>query len=258
MIRWLVLVRIPTALLTIAVISVLVFLGIRMLPGNAAVALSPAGASPAAVRQIRHEFHLDEPLPNQYVAWVSNVIRGNLGSGAQTNVSVASELGTRAPATLELAILATIVGVVPGVLLGVLMATRRAGVFSYAGSLVSLLGLSIPSFWLGLLLILAFSVHWQLLPPSGFVPLTRDPVANLEHMIMPVFVLALGFAAVVMRQTRSALLEVLQTDYIRAARAKGLTERRVIWVHGLRNALTSVLTVVGLQLGALISGVVIT
>ena len=170
----------------------------------------------------------------------------------------ASELATRAPATLELAILATIVGVVPGVLLGVLMATRRAGVINSAGGLLSLLGLSIPSFWLGLLLILAFSVHWQLLPPSGYVPLTHNPVANAEHMVMPVFVLALGFAAVVMRQTRSALLEVLRMDYIRAARAKGLTERRVIWVHGLRNALTSVLTVVGLQLGALISGVVIT
>src|SRR5690242_9537550 len=138
MIRWLVFVRVPTALLTIVVISILVFLGIRMLPGNAAVALSPAGASPQAIREIRHQFHLDQPLPTQYAVWVSHVIRGDLGSGAQTNVSVGSELATRAPATLELAILATIVGVVPGVLLGVLMATRRAGLINSAGGLLSL------------------------------------------------------------------------------------------------------------------------
>ncbi|MGH3447306.1 MAG: ABC transporter permease, partial [Nocardioidaceae bacterium] len=166
-------------------------------------------------------------------------------------------LAERLPITLELTVLALLFAVLIGVPIGILAAVRRGTFADYVASTTALGGLSVPHFWLGILFILGFAVNLQWLPASGFVPLS-DPVANLKHMIMPAFVLGIGLAAVVMRQMRSAMLESLGADYVRTARAKGMSSWVVVGVHALRNSLVTVVTVVGLQLGALISGAVIT
>lgn len=164
----------------------------------------------------------------------------------------------RLPVTLELSLLAVLIAVAVGIPLGIFAAVRRGGVLDSISSVFGLVGLSIPNFWLGLLLILGLTVQVHLLPASGFVSLFSDPVDNLRHLILPASVLGVQLAAVLMRQMRSAMLESLSADYVRTARAKGLSERQVIGVHALRNSLVTVVTVLGLQLGALISGAVIT
>jgi len=230
---------------------------VRALPGDPAVAMSAESASPRALQAIRVQYGLDKPLPVQYVNWIGHALRGDLGHSPKTGLSVAQTLEQRVPITLELTVLALLVAVVIGIPIGILAAVRRGSIADYVASTTALGGLSVPHFWLGILFILAFAVHLRWLPASGFVPL-MDPLANLQHMLMPAVVLGIGLAAVVMRQMRSAMLESLGADYVRTARAKGLSERSVIGVHALRNSLVTVVTVVGLQLGALISGAVVT
>lgn len=255
--RWYVLRRIGASLLTLFIASVVVFAGVHALPGDPAVALSAETSNPAVLRAIRVEYGLDKPLPAQYVLWAGHALRGDFGTSPKTDLPVASAIAERLPITAELTVLALLIAVVLGVPIGVMAAVRRGSAADYLGSTMSLGGLSIPHFWLGILLILAFAVHLHWLPASGFVPLT-DPLANLAHMIMPAFVLGIGLAAVVMRQVRSAMLESLTADYVRTARAKGMSEWAVVGVHALRNSLLTVVTVIGLQLGTLISGVVVT
>ena len=255
--KWYILRRAGASLLTLFIATIVVFAGVRALPGDPAVALSAENPNPKVIQAIRHEYALDKPLPVQYGVWLERALRGDLGNSPKTGLSVAQTLIQRIPITLELTLLAMVIAVAIGIPIGILAAVRRGSVTDYVASTTAIAGLSVPHFWLGILFILAFAVNLQWLPASGFAPLT-DPGANLAHMIMPAAVLGIGLAAVVMRQMRSAMLESLGADYIRTARAKGMSEGVVIGMHALRNSLITVITVLGLQLGVLISGAVIT
>jgi peptide/nickel transport system permease protein len=249
--------RTGAAVVTLFLASIAVFLGVRALPGDPATVLAGESPTPQAVAAIRRQFGLDQPLPLQYLHYMGQALQGNLGLSTQDKAPVTQVLGERLPVTLELTFLAILVGVLVGVLAGIVSAVRRGTAFDYAANGFGLFGLSVPHFWLGLLGIVVFSVHWHILPASGFVGLADDPVGNLERMVMPVLVLGLGLSAVVMRQTRSSLLSQLNAEYVRTARSKGLSRFQQIR-HALRNSLTTVTTVVGLQLAGLISGAVIT
>ena len=245
------------ALVVLVLASMLVFLGVRALPGDPALALGGEERDPAVLTQIRHDYGLDQPLPVQYIHWVGHVLRGDLGTD-QRKLSVSHTIVTKLPITLELAGLAIVFGSALGILAGVIAAVRRGKASDYAATTVALAGLSVPHFWLGLLMIVLFAVDLHWLPAGGYVPFAQDPLGNLEHMVMPAIVLGAGLSAVVMRQMRSAMLDSLNADYVRTARAKGLSERSVVGKHALRNSLITVTTIIGLQLGALISGAVIT
>ncbi len=249
--------RLGASLVTLFIASVIVFLGVRALPGGPAVALSAETSDPQVLQEIRAEYGLNKPLPVQYAIWIAHAFQGDLGTSTKTGLPVSSVIAERLPITLELTVLAMIIALVIGMPIGILAAVRRGSIPDYVASTTALLGLSVPHFWIGLLLILLFAVHLQWLPASGFVPLT-DPLQNLAHMIMPAFILGIGLAAIVMRQLRSAMLDSLGADYVRTARAKGLGESVVVGLHALRNSLTTVVTVLGLSLGALMSGAVIT
>jgi len=255
--KWYIARRAGASLLTLFIATIVVFVGVRALPGDPAIALSAENPSPQVIAAIRHEYSLDKPLPVQYVVWLGKALHGNLGTSPKTGLPVAQSLAERVPITLELTILAMVIAIAVGLPIGILAAVRRGSLADYLASTSAIAGLSVPHFWLGILFILAFAVNLQWLPASGFVPLT-DPGANLAHMIMPAAVLGIGMAAVVMRQMRSAMLESLGADYIRTARAKGMSEGVVVGMHALRNSLITVVTVLGLQLGVLISGAVIT
>lgn len=255
---WFILRRLGAAVLVMVIASVLVFAGMRALPGDPAVVLAGENASPQVVTAIRHEYGLDQPLPVQYVDYLRQLATGNLGRSTQDRLPVTRILAQRLPVTIELAVLAMLVAIAVGVVTGTVAAARRGKLSDYAATGFGLVGLSVPHFWLGLLAILLFAVELRWLPASGFVPLLSDPVENLRRMLLPAIVLGTGFAAIIMRQTRSAMLGALSSDYVRTARSKGLGELRVVGVHALRNSLTTVLTVLGLQLGGLISGAVVT
>lgn len=250
--------RLGAAVLTLLLASMVVFSGVHALPGDAALALAGEERNPEVLAAIRHEYGLDQPLPVQYVHYVGQAFQGNLGRSTRVGEDVATIIGERLPVTLELAFLAVLLGLAIGIPAGIVSALRRGAFADYAANTMALIGLSVPHFWLGLLLILAFAVNLSVLPASGYVPFFEDPRANLSHMLLPVIVLGTGLSAVLMRQMRSAMLESLTADYVRTARSKGLAERRVVGVHVLRNSLITVVTVLGLQLGALISGAVIT
>lgn len=249
--------RTGASLLTLLLASIVVFLGIRALPGDEALALAGEERSPAVLAQIRAQYGLDKPLPVQYLAYLKQSLRGDLGRSARTGISVARTIGQRLPVTLELAVLAVVLGVAIGIPAGIVSALRRGRAPDYAANAFALVGLSVPHFWLGLLLVLGLAVNLHLLPASGYVPFFQDPVENLRRMLLPAVVLGTGLSAVLMRQMRSSMLESLTADYVRTARSKGLAEWRVVGVHALRNSLITVVTVLGLQLGALISGAVI-
>jgi peptide/nickel transport system permease protein len=248
--------RAVTALVTLFLASVVVFAAVHALPGGPATALSAEGASPAAIAATNRAYGFNEPLPVQYAHWLDRAAHGQLGASPVTNLPVATQLLQRIPITVELAVLSLIIAIVIGVPAGVAAAARPGRLPDYAASAAALGGLSIPHFWFGIMLIIVFSVQLHLLPSGGFVPIPQSPLANLSHMLLPAIVLGTGLAAVLMRQTRAAMIEALGADYVRTARAKGLDEWRVICVHALRNSLIAVVTVIGLQLGALIAGIV--
>ncbi len=245
-------------MLALCLASIIVFIGAHSLPGDPAIALSGEGNDPVANAQIRTKYGLDQPLPVQYLRWSALALRGDLGRSIRTGLSVTDTILGRLPVTLELAALALLVTLLLGIPTGILSAVRRTGALDYLVNGIGLFGLSVPPFWIGLVLILIFASTWHLLPASGYVPLFRDPVENLRRMILPALVLGSGFAAWVMRQTRSAMLDALRSDYVRTARAKGLAEAAVVTRHALRNSLITVITVLGLEVGVLISGSVVT
>jgi peptide/nickel transport system permease protein len=245
------------ALIVVFLSSIVVFIGIRALPGDPAVALGAENRDPAVMAAIRHSYGLDKPLPVQYVKWISKALRGDLGLDSR-QLPVGHTIVTRLPITLELAFLAVLVGTSIGVLAGVIAAVRRGKLSDHSATATALVGLSVPHFWLGLMMIIVFAVDLHWLPASGYVSFRAHPLGNLEHLLMPALVLGTGLSAVLMRQTRSAMLNSLSADYVRTARAKGLSEHMVVGKHALRNSLITVTTVIGLQLGALISGAVIT
>jgi peptide/nickel transport system permease protein len=248
--------KLGAALLVLVVASILVFVGVRAVPGNPAIALGAENRDPAVIAAIRHKYLLDRPLPVQYVHWIWLALHGDLGVD-QRELPVAHTIVSRLPITIELALLSLVVSTLVGIPAGVIAAVRRGRPEDYAVTATALVGLSVPHFWLGLLFIIWFAVDLHWLPASGSVTI-HHPLANLEHMVMPAIVLGTGFAAVLMRQMRSSMLTSLGADYVRTARAKGLSERSVIWSHAFRNSLITITTLIGLQLGALISGVVVT
>jgi peptide/nickel transport system permease protein len=245
------------ALIVVICSSIVVFAGVRALPGDPAIALSGENRDPAVLAAVRQKYGLDQPLPEQYVKWVWHAVQGDLGVDSR-ELPVAHTIVTRIPITLELALLSVLLGMLIGLTSGVVAAVRRGKASDHTATTFALVGLSLPHFWLGLMMIVLFAVDLGWLPSSGYVSFGSNPIQNLEHMVMPAVVLGTGLSAVLMRQMRSSMLASLGADYVRTARAKGLSEMSVIGKHALRNSLITVTTVVGLQLGALISGAVIT
>ncbi len=250
--------RVLTAVPTLLIVTVMVFAVQRMLPGDPAVVLAGEERDPEVIAYIRARYRLNDPVPVQYVAWLGQVGQGNLGQSFRTRQPVAQLLLEKLPVTVELALLSLLVALAIAIPAGVLAAVRKGTAVDYASTVAALSGISIPNFWLGIMLILLVSVRWKLLPASGFVPFSDGVWANLQRMIMPAIVLGTGLAGVLMRQMRSSMLEVLKQDFVRTARAKGLAPFLVVVRHALRNALIPVITIIGLQLGALLSGAVLT
>jgi peptide/nickel transport system permease protein len=243
---------------TLLIISLIVFTGVRLIPGDPARVLGGTDADPAGLEEIREKYGLKDPIPVQYLRWLGLALRGDLGESIRTRTSVAWTIAIKAPITLELAALSLLVAIGIAIPAGVLAAVRRNTVWDVLASSVSLCGVSVPNFWLGIMLILLVSVRLGWLPASGFVPLAEDVLGNVKRMLMPALVLGTGLAAVLMRQTRNAMIEVLSADYVRTARAKGLAQRAVVVRHALRNGLIPVVTILGLQMGALMGGAVVT
>ena len=250
--------RLAHSALTLVLATIVVFAGVRALPGDPALALAGEERDPASLEAVRKQYGLNDPVWLQYLHYLQNFLTGDLGRSVRTNIPVTELLLSALPVTLELSFLALLVASLVGVLTGILAAVRRGKPAEWLANGFALVGLSVPNFWLGLMAILYLAVAVPLFPASGYVSFREDPAANLHHMVLPAVILGFGLAAVIMRQTRSSMLESMSTDYIRTARAKGLAERSVIGVHALRNSLIVVVTIVGLQLGALISGAVVT
>ena len=250
--------RLATIVPTLVLVSMLVFGLQQLLPGDPAVILAGEDQDPGVVAYLRQKMHLDQPLPLQYLYWVGGVLRGDLGESLRVQKPVLDLVAEKLPVTLQLASMAIVIAVLIGVTAGVVSAVRRGTAWDYAANLFALWGLSIPNFWLGILFILLFAVHLGWLPASGYVSPFEDLKGNLAAMIMPAFVLGNAFAAVLMRHTRSSMLNVLNADYVRTARAKGLSERVVVLKHALRNALIPVITLGALGFGELLGGTVLT
>jgi peptide/nickel transport system permease protein len=250
--------RLFTIVPTLVFVSMLIFGLQQLLPGDPAMILAGEDQDPAVVAYLRAKLHLDEPLPVRYLYWVGGVLRGDLGESVRTQLPVRDLILQKLPVTVELALLAMAIALVIGIPAGVVSAVGRGTAWDYAANVFALWGLSTPNFWLGILMILLFSVHLGWLPASGYESPFVDLKANLAAMIMPAFVLGNAIAAVLMRHTRSSMLQVLGADYVRTARAKGLSERVVVLKHALRNALTPIITLGALELGTLLSGAVLT
>ncbi|MFI9028397.1 ABC transporter permease [Streptomyces sp. NPDC053560] len=250
--------RLRQSLITLFLVSVVVFAGIRALPGDPALALAGEERSPQALAAIREAYGLNDNIVVQYGRFVGHALTGDLGTSARTGLPVLDSILSALPVTLELAALSLLLAVVLGIGAGVLAAVRRGSTTEWLANAVALLGLSVPTFWLGIVLVLAFAIAVPVFAASGYVPFGTDPLDNLRRMVLPAVVLGSGLAAVVMRQTRGAMLDNLSADYVRTARAKGLSRRQVVGGHALRNSLVTVVTVLGLQLGHLISGAVVT
>lgn len=238
-------------------VSVVSFLLIHLAPGNVALTLLGDQATPELIAEVEHRYHLDQPLPAQYVNWLWNVLHGNLGHSFTTHEEVARLLTQRAGVTLEVGLCGFVLAVCISVPLGVWAATHRNRGQDYAASAFSLLGISIPDFWLGLLLITVFAVKLGLLPAGGFTPFDRDPTANLKSILLPALILAVLNTALITRMLRAGLIETLSQNYIVTARAMGIPWRTVVWDDALRNAFIPTLTVIGLTLAQILAGTVL-
>lgn len=249
--------RLLVAIPVLLGVSLFTFGLIRWIPGDPIQLMLGPDAFGADVEGIRQLYGLDRPWPVQYAEWLTRLLQGDMGQSIRTRLPVGLSILQRLPVTVELTILAFILGLLFGVPPAILAATYRGKGADALIGVVSLLGISMPSFWLAILLMLLFSLHWRLLPSIGYVPLHEGVFANLRHLILPAIGLALPLGATIMRFMRSSLLEVFGQDYIRTARAKGLTHTRTVLKHAVRNALIPVLTVTGIQAGRLLGGAVI-
>lgn len=240
-------------------VSLVTFLIVRSIPGDPVRVLLGADArsTPEQIENIRRAYGLDQPLPIQYIKWLGHVLTGDLGQSLRTGRPLTQELAMRLPVTIQLAAFAAILGMIPALLFGVLAAVKRNSRLDWMTTLTALAGISVPNFFLATLLVLLFSYKLRWLPNVGYRPFTEAPIDNLQLMILPAASLALPFMAVLMRFTRSAVLEVLGQDYVRVARAKGVAQSRVIVRHVLPNAGIPVLTIAGIQVASLLGGTVI-
>jgi len=250
--------RVAIIVPTLLFVTILIFGLQQLLPGDPAVVLAGEERDPNVVAYLREKLHLDEPLPVRYFYWIKGVVHGDLGESLRMQKPVSELIMEKLPVTLELACFAIVIALLIGIPAGIVSAVKRGTAWDYGANVVALWGLSTPNFWLGIMLILLFSVTLGWLPASGFVSPFEDWRANLAALIMPAFVLGNAIAAVLMRHTRSAMLQVLSSDYVRTARAKGLPETGVVLKHALRNALIPVITLGALELGTLLSGAVLT
>ncbi|GAB3193035.1 ABC transporter permease [Nesterenkonia suensis] len=250
--------RLVQSLTTLLISAVVIFLGIRALPGDPARAMAGDEAGPAEIEAIRAELGLDRPLVEQFLIFLKNVVTLDLGDSTRTGQGVTTMIAQTLPVTLWLALYAVMIATVGGIALGMIAERHRGRFPEMLSNGVGLLGLSIPPFWLGLLGIMLFAITLGWFPASGYVPMRADPLGALYHLTMPAVVLGTALAAVVTRQTRASMIETMGTDYVRFAQAKGLSRPRVLFKYGLRNALIALVTITGLQLGALLSGAVVT
>jgi peptide/nickel transport system permease protein len=237
-------------------VTAIAFSVTMLLPGDPALAiLGEQGAkNEEAYQALRKELGLDRSIPVQYVTWMERIARGDFGKSALNNQPVVDALRQRLPITLELGALSMLFSVIVAVPLGIYAALRRDTAADLITTVVSLAGVAMPSFWLGMLAIYLFTLNWGLLPASGWVSLRDDPKGHLTHLLLPVVVLSVESIGGLQRQVRSALLEVIGQDYIRTARAKGLADNPVIWSHALRNALIPVATIIGLRVARMLGG----
>jgi peptide/nickel transport system permease protein len=246
------------SLVTLLLITLIVFTGVRMIPGDPARVMAGTDADAAGIEEIRQKYGLRDPIPVQYVKWLRLALHGDLGESIRTREPIVRLVSHKLPITLQLSAYAMLIALLIAIPIGVLAAVRRNTAWDYLAGSVSLCGVSIPNFWLGIMLILFLSVRLHWLPASGYVSPLEDPWGNAQRLLMPAVVLAAQLAAVLMRQTRNSMIEVLSADYVRTAYAKGLRTGIVVFRHAIRNGLIPVITILGLQLGALISGAVIT
>jgi peptide/nickel transport system permease protein len=243
---------------TLFFVSVLIFTLQQLLPGDAAIALAGEENDPAAIQAIRAKYALDQPFVVQYGLWIGRVLRGDFGESLRSRIPVRELLASKLPVTLELAVFSMAIALAIGLPAGVLSATYRGTPVDVTANLVALSGLSVPHFWLGIMLILLFAVQLGWLPASGYVPPWEDLRRNLTTLVLPSFVLGTGVAGVMMRHTRGAMLQTLNADYVRTARAKSVPERLVVLKHAMRNALIPVITLGAIEFGRLLSGAVLT
>ncbi len=248
------LLMVPVALL----VSIIIFTLLRLTPGDPIRTLLGEDPDPQTIIALRHEYGLDRPVPLQYVAWLGRALHGDLGRSLRSRQPVVEAITERLPATLELGLAAIIFSLLISVPVGILSATRRNSFWDLLATGVTLLGVSIPNFFLGIVLILTLALVARLFPPGGYVPFIQDPGQNLKRLVLPTIALGTASMAVNMRLLRSTLLDALGQEYTRVARAKGLAERDVIVRHALKNALIPFVTVVGLQVGAILEGAFIT
>ncbi|MDR6293383.1 MULTISPECIES: ABC transporter permease [Inquilinus] len=250
--------RFMVALPTLVLVSMLVFTLQKMLPGDPVLAMAGEERDPAVLSYLRDKYRLDDPLPLQYFAWIGQVVQGDFGISLRTDAPVTELIAQKLPVTIQLAAMAMVFALVIGIPAGILAAVYKGTAVDYGANVFALSGLSIPNFWLGIMLILLVSVEWKLLPASGYVSPSQDLWLSLKTMLMPAFVLGNALAATLMRHTRSAMLGVLRSDYIRTARAKGLLSPAVVLKHAFRNALVPIVTLVTLLFGELLAGAVLT
>jgi peptide/nickel transport system permease protein len=243
---------------TLILVSMLIFGLQQLLPGDPALIMAGEERDPKVLAEIREQYRLDQPIPIQYLYWIKGVLSGNLGESMRLKAPVGALVMQKLPVTLQLAAMALLIALCIGIPAGIVSAVKKETAWDYGANLFALWGLSTPNFWLGILMIFLFSVTLGWLPASGYVRLGEDWKASLATTIMPAFVLGNALAAVLMRHTRSAMLQAMGTDYVRTARAKGLNESRVVLKHALRNAMTPVITLLALDFGTLLSGAVLT
>lgn len=252
------LVRFAEALTTLLLASIVIFLGVRALPGDPALAMAGEEATPERVEAVRASLGLDQPLIVQYGEFLRSIVTGDLGQSTRTGQPVAEMIATTLPVTLWLALGAILVAVVVGLTLGIIAERRRGRGAEIGANLFALIGLSVPNFWLGLLAILVLAVGLGWFPASGYVDVLEDPLRAVHHLALPSVILGTSLAAVITRQTRASMIETMSTDYVRTARATGIGRARILLRYGLRNSLIVLVTIVGLQLGGLVSGAVVT
>ncbi|AAK88730.2 ABC transporter permease [Agrobacterium sp. SOY23] len=250
--------RLLVAIPTLLIISIFVFSLQKLLPGDPVLAMAGEERDPATIEFLREKYRLNDPVPLQYLNWLGGVVTGDFGISLRTNQPVLELIGQKLPVTIQLAVMAMFFAMVIGIPIGILAAVKKNTWIDYTANIVALSGLSIPNFWLGIMLILLVSVKLGWLPASGYESIFVDPVRSIETMIMPAFVLGNALAATLMRHTRSAMVAVLSSDYIRTARAKGLSPREIILSHSFRNALLPVITLLALLFGELLAGAVLT
>ncbi|RDJ23077.1 ABC transporter permease [Bosea caraganae] len=250
--------RILIAIPTLFLVSLFVFALQRALPGDPFLVIAGEERDPAVIAHLREVYRMDDPIVLQFFAWLGQVVQGDFGRSLRTGEPVLGLIIQKLGVTFQLAVASMLVAVGIGLPAGIIAARRKDTMADYTASAVALFGLSVPHFWLGIMLILVVSVQWKLLPASGFESIFVDPKAAIERLIMPAFVLGGGLAAFIMRHTRSAMLEVLRSDYVRTARAKGLDEDTVVNRHALRNALVPIITLSTLLFGELLAGAVLT